>query len=295
MNINGLLGIHHQDKRLVINPIGGLANRMRAIAAGLQAARKLGLTPEIVWSVDKEAMAPAEALFDVSRLGCKVRSISPLCRTLLYDTPRKRNFYLSRLIAPLRFGRCFHDTESGNDFSSYFDSHRDDLKATSRDIMIQSGLSFHDFTPEFYRSLFHPVKKILDLAASLVNGDFSRLTGLHIRRTDNTISISKSPDILFFKTIEDTLRDNPKARFYLATDDEETKCRFTDRYGEEIILINRRPADRTTLSGIEDAMAEMIVLSKCERIYGSFWSSFSEAAAILGNRPFTQLTSTNPD
>ena len=78
-------------------------------------------------------------------------------------------------------------------------------------------------------------------------------------------------------------------KFYLATDDEATKARFKKRYGTRVVCA-AGSATRATLRGMQDAAAEMFILASTDRILGSYYSSFSEAAALLGNRPFKQLT-----
>ena len=85
------------------------------------------------------------------------------------------------------------------------------------------------------------------------------------------------------------LQINPDAKFYLATDNDKTKMDFVGKYGNGTVMSNPRPASRNSLDGIKDAVAEMFILANASKIYGSFYSSFSEAAAIIGNTPLTQL------
>lgn len=112
--------------------------------------------------------------------------------------------------------------------------------------------------------------------------------GLHIRRTDNKESIRCSTDALFFNVIDQTLRNDPSVKFYLATDSQETKRIFQEKYPQNIV-VNPAKAARDTKDGIITAMVEMILLSRTKKIFGSYYSSYSEAAALLGNVPLQQL------
>ncbi len=65
-----------------------------------------------------------------------------------------------------------------------------------------------------------------------------------------------------------------------------------DAYWQSIIsriVSHDATVTRQTAAGIRDALTDMTALSLCDRIYGSYWSSFSEAAAMMGGKPFTQL------
>lgn len=44
-------------------------------------------------------------------------------------------------------------------------------------------------------------------------------------------------------------------------------------------------AARQDENGIADAVVDLFILSRTQRLYGSYWSSFSEVAAQIGNIP----------
>lgn len=101
-------------------------------------------------------------------------------------------------------------------------------------------------------------------------------------------SVRHSPDELFFAEMHNILIKNPSTRFYLATDDEGTKSAFRHEFGERV-LTSKNKANRNTCTGVKDAVTEMAILASTTQIFGSYFSSFSEAAAMLGTTPFKQL------
>ena len=113
-------------------------------------------------------------------------------------------------------------------------------------------------------------------------------TGFHIRRTDNTVSITESPVEAFITEAENEFALHPGRKIYLATDDNEVKHLFHARFHGKTVT-TPATADRRSLSGMRHALTEMLVLAGCARIIGSFYSSYSEAAAILGDTPLRQL------
>lgn len=113
--------------------------------------------------------------------------------------------------------------------------------------------------------------------------------GVHIRRTNNAMSIKHSPTALFVDEIAKWVEAyGSQARVFLATDDEPTKDELMHRFGPQLIA-NDRAASRTTLKGMVDGAAEMFALSRCANIIGSHYSSYSEMAAAIGGVPFRQL------
>ena len=157
-----------------------------------------------------------------------------------------------------------------------------------KDFLMQGGTELYTYSLDFYRNLFKPVKSIRKKIEDITDILGENYIGVHIRRTDNDLSIQHSPDTLFIKEMDGAIMANPDVKFYLATDCEKTKAKFKRLYGDRLIF-NRSEADRGSTSGIIDAVTELYILSKAESIIGSYHSSFSETAAKLGGIPFTQV------
>lgn len=97
------------------------------------------------------------------------------------------------------------------------------------------------------------------------------------------MSIKYSPSELFLEAIEKEIENNSAVKFYLATDDSQEEKLITERFGDRICTYKKRSVDRNTEVAIVDAMIDLTNLASCYKIYGSYYSSFSDVAAIWGN------------
>ena len=112
--------------------------------------------------------------------------------------------------------------------------------------------------------------------------DRSNLVGIQIRRTDNAQSIANSPTEMFIEYMHKELQTNPQTIFYLATDDMNVRAEIAALFPDKVIYNKTKSVSRQTQSGMIDAMIDFISLSRCHRIYGSYWSSFCEVASDIG-------------
>lgn len=286
---------------LVVNPVGGLANRMRAVAAAVSLAHDVMLPNDsdikpygglkLIWLRNWELNARFEDIFTpLSDDMPHIDYPSALKYELMYSVPRKRNLYVTSMTLR-RFGLVmiggtprFADMTASDSLMANVSRYLRD----GRNCYIQAGTPFHDFTPDLYRALFRPSAKVRALVNEHLEQLGSNPTGVHIRRTDNIISRKHSPDELFVDKIKQIISTDDSARIYLATDDQSTKIRFREIFGSHIVF-SRSAADRDSVGGIIEAAAELYTLAACDRIYGSWYSSFSEAAAMLGGKPLEQL------
>ena len=147
----------------------------------------------------------------------------------------------------------------------------------------------HQFVKNIDYSKFVPLKSHLEKVEKILNGatDF---VGIHIRRTDNEKSIQNSPTELFINKISDRLSEKPETKFFLATDSSEEENMLKNLFPNSIITQNDKDLSRNSVQGIKDAVVDLICLSYSSEIWGSYWSSFSEVAAIWNsNKTLTVL------
>ncbi|MDE6272023.1 MAG: hypothetical protein K2M31_03345 [Muribaculaceae bacterium] len=284
-----------RKQRIDVAAAGGLANRMRAVAAGVALAEDAGAELRVLWSVCDELMGEFGDLFEappVRSLPFEVRSLRGAWGRFSVLPPGKRNLFLPALLQAPKYGVRVYDNVN----SEWYGEHPKELlrkvkdagEGMGRNVLIFSGQSFYPFPEELYRNLFRFSAKVERRAREL-QGDMQHFDyGMHIRQTDNHLSIANSPIEVFERKIEDLLTENPKVRIFLATDSQEVKTRFGIKFGDAI-RYNRRPAERSTPEGMLDAAAEMLILSRSKGIFGSYWSSYSEAAAIIGGVPLEIL------
>lgn len=277
--------------KLLINPIGGLANRMRTLAGGISLANELGVDFRVIWLKNWEIAASFDDVFELPAcLEGHIEVPGNIRYSLCYSIPRKKNLWVTSL-SLRKFGLSLFDCKKPLSTILEGDNSNEKLKemvkATlwqGKDCFIQGGTNIYDYSVDTYRGLFVLRRELQAKVDSVMArlGDDS--VGVHIRRTDNLESIKHSPESLFEREMEKTIADNPSVKFYLATDSDDVKSYFTRKFEDKVITC-RSTARRDTKDGIMDAAVEMYVLSRTKKILGSYYSSFSEAAAMLGGCP----------
>lgn len=268
--------------KLIIVPSGGLANRMRAVASGVALAAATKREPIVVWHRDSGLNARFSDLFLTEGLPFALREISDFPYAFLYEKPRKKNLFVSMVTASLSpKKRVFQEKDSKK-----FNAELKRLAIDSRrDLVVHSGFIFHEIDRKLMNAIFHYTPAVENRIEAILKGKTPR-AALQIRRTDNRQSISGSPLSAFEEAARRILKEDVDAKIFVATDDQPTKDTLLREFGDSIIL-NPAPASRNTLSGMIDAAAELYILSCCRHIYGSYWSSFSEIASLIGGVPLT--------
>lgn len=275
--------------QLIVNPIGGLANRMRSIASGLSLASDMQIPVRVMWPVNRDLNICYDKLFCRDSLPCPLADINGKVDLFCYDIPRKRNLYLPKAFRIMGSGCRLSDADELPRFIGNPEGLREHAASAKNRLQIRSGLEYYPFDVNVYRRIFTPVESVQRLAASLCDMPPSEMTGLHVRRTDNVEAITRSPLRLFEEVVERQIAIDSSAIFYIASDSDEVKRSLVTRFGSKHFRYSTMKVSRTTAQGMQMALAEMLVLSQCKKIYGSYWSSYSEAAAMLGNVPFEQL------
>lgn len=266
---------------ITLVPLGGLANRMRAIVSGYTLALDTGMPLHVVWLRNHDLNCSFNTLFRPLGHNIALTECSKADAWAKYNVPLKRNFFLSAFYQKRHFAPRLYDVELCR--------LKDDGEALQRRVsghncLIESGLSFYKTDKEWFRTLFVPTDEIAALVAQRCTAFTARTVGLHIRRTDNRVSIAESPLALFTQKIDDELSQHPDTLFYLATDSEEVKAELRSRYGARIFTSPVR-ADRHSTAGMKEAVVELYTLARTQHFYGSYYSSFSDLAALLTNRP----------
>ncbi|MDF4222883.1 hypothetical protein PXC01_14865 [Maribacter sp. M208] len=128
---------------------------------------------------------------------------------------------------------------------------------------------------------FQPVSDLL-LKINRKRKNFKNTFGLHIRRTDHTISKDISTTDLFVDKIKKVLKDNKNASFFLSTDDQKTKAELQLQFENKILTNPVSNYNRNHPDAIKDAVLDLYCLSNTKKIYGSHHSSFSQTAADIG-------------
>ena len=110
--------------KITFVPVGGLANRMRAVASAVMLAGKTKSELSIIWFQDWALNAPFYQLFKpVDREVACLRDASRLDYALL-DRPRSKNFHFPLLFQKLLFKSCLYERSITPLCNRHFDFER---------------------------------------------------------------------------------------------------------------------------------------------------------------------------
>lgn len=262
---------------IILETYCGLCNRLRAIQSTLDLAEKYGHSVMIIWAENQNCHCKYQELF---RPTSRFRLMT-LRSGNLFDRLRRQ---LYRMLAQANHARL---SQTQMDDNKLYDENLE--KALAVQLANPHSVIYIDN----WNAYFHSGKPAYDwlvlqpqLEAELAPyraqiGEHG--IGVHIRRTDNADSIAQSPTSLFIARMEAELAANPECKFYVATDDMVEKEALRAVFGERIIYKQNQILDRTSLAGMKDCILDLYCLAATKKIYGSFYSSFSEEAARIGN------------
>lgn len=280
---------HMRKNEIWFVPVGGLANRMRAIDSAVALSLETHSKLRIIWFKDHGLNCRFDQLFDPFDIPTVSVTEASWSDLLLYDRPRRKNFFIPRLPQEWLFDSRIYEVQAKKLVQEHFDFHN---WAKGKKVYMASFVSFYSPRIEWkIYSIFKPQPNLIREIDARRSGFGPNTIGIHIRRTDNVISIAQSPTHLFIERMEDELKKNCDTTFYLATDSEEDKKRIIDQFGDRVFFSTQK-ADRNSVEGIQEALIELYLLSHTRQVLGSVYSSFSEAAAQIGNIPCTALQKT---
>ena len=251
---------------LIIQPIGGLCNRMRAINSAYLLAKERGDQLIVIWMINHELGCPFEELFQDTRK-LKVINIRSKwnVRKVLYQLTSH-----------------FVDNET-------IRSHKGDglLDAAFRESLphrVYIATEEHFYPCHDYH-LFIRTAEIAQRIDAMKQQLGTNAVGVHIRRTDNKPAMAKSSTDAFIHAMEREIAASPDTRFYLATDDLSEEETLRNRFPGKIISNETRDLSRDSIAGIKDAMLDLFSLAATDKIIGSYFSSFTDIAADMRSIP----------
>ena len=262
---------------IIVNTQAGLSNRLRAIESGLSLAKKLETKCKVIWNIDGSMAAEFSNLFEVP----KEFDLISYSR-FKYIRNSSRLFGFKKICSKIINYLCGINYV----FDNLFIHEKVHIKKIDLVDLCKQRNCYFSTCEAFFNFSFNYTwlkpkveieEKVIKFVA-ILNG--RKCIGIHIRRTDNEVSIDQSPDQLFEDAINLEIKKNNNIMFFLATDDLETQNRFVKNYGNKIIT-HKKDFGRESILATQDALVDLLSLSKCEKMYASYWSSFSETAAII--------------
>ncbi|XVJ67687.1 MAG: hypothetical protein HEQ40_16480 [Lacibacter sp.] len=271
---------------IYLKPEYGLANRIRVIVSGINLAEALGTSITIIWDSNAECNINFKEIFNEKKIACKVKKFNIFYKLAFYSGSNPAVKYLQGFILKfLKVDFLFTDAHM-KEFVWRYGGDIINIKSLKtkfkNNLAIKSCHEFY-FNRDVLINRLVPTEELQRRINNFFRDD-CEIIGVHIRRTDNEVSIKKSPLSAFVKRIELELKKNPDVKFYLATDSVEVIEDLLHRFGSKIIY-EQKLLSRNSPQGIKDAFFDIGVLSKCNKILGSYWSSFSYIASQYGNIP----------
>jgi hypothetical protein len=236
---------------------------MRVIVGAISLAQKMRKELTIIWTQDATLNAKFSDLFEPIPYKMVECPLDSWRYKALY------HWYKDVRHCMILDDQWISANARGKDYEDWRD------KIEGRNIFLQTNL---DILLDGDYSIFKAKQSVVN-DMNNVKCDENTI-GLHIRRTDNTNAIKYSPTSLFFAKVEEELKEKADTKFYLATDDPHEEQAFLEKFGNRIMIYKKHSLDRNNPLAIKDALVDLYNLSHCRKIYGSYWSSFSDTAAL---------------
>lgn len=273
----------NESGTITLIPTSGLGNRLRIIATTIKLAREGNKKLQIYWDRNLELNAQFDMLFEYP-LNISIKPIPIKYKIWIKMIPYSsklfglQNWYL-RLF---KYDFVFLDRMVKDVLHNKLNLQKEVNQAKKTFICSCEEVNYCDISDY---QVFKPVATIREKIDKLALRFNTSTIGIHIRSTDHITSLKKSPFYLFENKIDEEIRINPEANFFLATDNEEYQNRLVQKFGNDKILFHTKEFRRDTTKGITDAVVDMFCLSRTSKIYGSYYSSFSYVAGRIGQAP----------
>ena len=268
------------EPMIIIEPCAGLGNRLLGLGSAYAVAKKLDRKLVVMWKREVACNIRFQELFDlpfevveISENGLKKEPVAQI----LGDRAKKkwRN-------SADRFLEC-DEVEKIKEREGYEGLFR--LIEQTPVIYLKAFGPICEVTAESY-SFVKPSKNIEEKGAYLFRELTGQCVGVHVRRTDHTEAIANSPLALFAERMKKELETAADISFFVATDDKEVRRELKELLPDaKLIFPQSDVIDRDSKEGIEEAFIEMLALSKCRKILGSYNSTFSLLPSYIGNIP----------
>lgn len=253
-----------------LKPKSGLCNRMQAVDSAIALAHTLQTPLHVYWVTDHLLNCRFDRLWEIpvdSLIHIHAYSQRPWKFWRTHEQIRR--IPLHWLPGPLTFPSNRTAELKAFDWKN---------QQPGKDILIESYSRFFP-NPKMYAAL-HPIPELQDRIQARTALFNEYTMGVHIRRTDNSMSIKHSPDDLFVHFMQQEVDAHPQVNFYLATDALEIKKKFIEIFPDRIIM-TPYPVTRNSEEGVREALVELYALANTAKILGSYWSSYSKVAGEI--------------
>lgn len=274
-------------KKIIVFAHAGLANRLKCLISGMRLADKLERELVLCWPKNRHLGANFSDLFEN-----KIKEVPFDYFEKIHAKHRERwvregsvsKEYLNReefVIWGGNFILLKGEVKEG--FAKEFPNKKGD----------NIDFEFERIPEKIKKGFLNYVKKIKpkkDILDKVDKFNFKNKIGccygVHIRRGDFSSVLGGlgkvSRDELFIKEMENIIKKDPKAKFFVSTDSKKTEERLKEKFFGKIQIFDKRGAGRGGVLEAKEALIDLILLSKTKEILATYGSTFNEFAWWFG-------------
>ncbi len=259
---------------IIIEPQGGLVDRLLAIASAKAYARDKKKRLILLWVSDPLCNCRYSRLFQVQKEFSHIIEIKAGFLTDVFKKSLVSYFSM--------FPNFFLDSDR-------MDRWRPEIRVVYKSVRdFLSGV--HDYnnvylrtSGSFYQSAFYRPYRDLVPAASIENKikcyDTRDKVGVDLMLAANKNTVDALLLERMVACIQKEIETNPGAQFFVATDDPSSRADLTQLFSGQITDSGPIPADRHSPDAVQDQVVDLFCLADCRKIIGSASSSFLTVAA----------------
>ena len=272
---------------IIISPAGGICNRITALEAAYHLGKRLNQKCIVLWNLKDELNCSFQTLFqDIE--GMRFITIKQADKAEPFWVIFRKFLSMSERLFFYDFNKNYFDKNCKKNIDAIF--HECDNQKFLTELKVEKGgiIFLKDPYYSFYGELTYDVVKanftVRDIANSIMDSRYPYI-GIHMRGTDHEACKQHVKVDLYMEKVKKEIRINPEIRIYLATDEEGIRQQFIKEFGDRIVYNKNTVFNRNSSDGIIGGLVDLLCLSKTNKMYGSFASTFSLYAASIHQIP----------
>lgn len=255
----------------------GLGNRLRGLVSAMRLCKLLNRKLLLYWENNQYLGCNFNDLFEnkfeeITKEELKEikKKNSFVYRDILEEDFKKYDYVIldtwKFVFLPNEIERDFNKTYSSNDGSN-IDFEFERIPIGQREKIINN------------LNELIPTKRIRGIIEDFnVSNNLKDCIGLHIRRGDNKFTVDGREKVSSDELFIEKIKSMPNERFLLCTDGIEIENKLKELFKERIIVYPKGNRKRSKSESVQEALIDMILLSKTKKIFGSYLSTFTELA-----------------
>ncbi len=290
-----------QGKKIFLEPQNGIGNRLRVLASGYHIAKASNRKLIVIWLKDHHCDASINDLFDMTEL--PLTEIMFLDYRPILDT----SMFLDYIDPFLSYSLQDNLGIEMYNYNTSKDQYIDDTVLTHLYIksacVLKSKHTSYQKECMFLQQLKPDPKIQYEIDTFLESHEnFSNVVAVHVRsgqqntahddisHYSQTIKESLNKWRLvcnaqtFLQEMQKIYLSDPKTRFFVCCDTQEVQVQLINNFPKNIVFAYPIKLYDRSVRQIQLALIDALLMSKCNLLLGSMWSSYSELVRRLANK-----------